>query len=453
MRAWLASSIVPLLIVAGCGGTTDNAATNDAGTSTDDATSHVDGSIPGAPLPCEIDDVLARNCRTCHGETPKYGAPMSLVTWEDLNAPSPSDASKKVFEAANLRVHLPDTDNARMPQKPNPALSAKDLATFDAWISGGAPKKTADCTTPIPDAASFETPVSKPLSCTPDVSLTPKTPWAMPKDTRDIYICYGVEYSPATKRHITGVHPHIQNDKIVHHILLMTSDTAVDPTPHECGGAISKYRMLYGWAPGVGDFELPDVAGFPAEPGKSHFVVQVHYNNVKALDGETDTSGFDFCTTDKLRPNDADVMALGSLKFTMPAKSPYDITASFTVPSFIGTIHAIGAFPHMHKLGKSIATNLFASGAGSPIHLGEDPAFDFNNQFFEPLPDTVIKPGDRIDTRCIWQNDTANPVSWGENTDDEMCYSFTMYYPKIAGVGGAWSWQAPAYLSTTTVNK
>jgi hypothetical protein len=451
MRSWMFVLVVPFAV--GCGSTTNDATpSNDAGFGDDATTSEV-GSIPGAPLPCEIDDVLERNCRKCHGVTTKFGAPMSLVSWEDLNAPTPSDASKKVYQEAARRVHLPDTDPARMPQKPNPALSAMDLATFDAWIAGGAPKKTADCTTPLPDAAGFETPVSKPLSCSPDVSLSPKTPWSMPKDTRDVYICYGVEYDPATKRHITGVHPRIQNDKIVHHILLMTSDTAVDGTPHECGSAISKYRMFYGWSPGVGDFELPDVAGFPAEPGKSHFVVQIHYNNVKALEGETDTSGFDFCTTDKLRPNDADVMALGSLKFNIPAKSSLDITASFTVPSFIGTIHAIGAFPHMHKLGKSIATNLFPGGTGAPIHLGEDPAFDFNNQFFEPLPDTVIKPGDRIDTRCIWDNTTDSTVSWGEYTEDEMCYSFTMYYPRIAGVGGAWSWQAPAYLSSTTINK
>ena len=45
--------------------------------------------------------------------------------------------------------------------------------------------------------------------------------------------------------------------------------------------------MLYGWAPGVGSFELPKEAGLPANNGTTHYVVQVHYNNISALAGET----------------------------------------------------------------------------------------------------------------------------------------------------------------------
>jgi hypothetical protein len=30
----------------------------------------------------------------------------------------------------------------------------------------------------------------------------------------------------------------------------------------------------------------------------------------------------------------------------------------------------------------------------------------------------------------VWQNPGDLPVKQGENTEDEMCYSFTMYYPK-----------------------
>lgn len=50
----------------------------------------------------------------------------------------------------------------------------------------------------------------------------------------------------------------------------------------------------------------------------------------------------------------------------------------------------------------------------------------------------------------MWENPGASPVGFGENTDNEMCYGFTMYYPKIERT--AWSWAAPAFLATSTIN-
>jgi hypothetical protein len=210
------------------------------------------------------------------------------------------------------------------------------------------------------------------------------------------------------------------------------------------------YRMLYGWAPGVGGFEMPKEAGLPAEPPSTHFVVQIHYNNVRALEGETDESGFDLCSTSELRPNDADVLAFGSMKFTIPAKSRHTILATWKVPSMLANpVKVIGAFPHMHQLGKSIATSLYPAGGGGPIDLGTDNGFDFNNQFFAQLRGVQVTAGDTVTTRCSWDNPGTSQVRFGEGTADEMCYSFTMYYPKITL--SSWSWAAPALLATTTV--
>ena len=66
---------------------------------------------------------------------------------------------------------------------------------------------------------------------------------------------------------------------------------------------------------------------------------------------------------------------------------------------------------------------------GSPqvIH---DQAFDFNSQIFYPMkPEVVMKPGDTIEARCFYDNDTNTQIKFGENTQDEMCYAFTMAWP------------------------
>jgi hypothetical protein len=54
----------------------------------------------------------------------------------------------------------------------------------------------------------------------------------------------------------------------------------------------------------------------------------------------------------------------------------------------------------------------------------------------------VLVPGDRVETRCRWKNSLSHAVGFGPSTEDEMCYSFTMYYPRIEDPN--WHWALPA---------
>ena len=108
---------------------------------------------------------------------------------------------------------------------------------------------------------------------------------------------------------------------ITHHALVYLSSTTEDPKPHACESfGVTGRRMVYAWAPGGEAFDLPAAAGLPIE-GKTHFVVQMHYSNLRHLAGQTDASGVDLCATAALRPNDADVLAVGSTKFSIPPRS------------------------------------------------------------------------------------------------------------------------------------
>jgi Copper type II ascorbate-dependent monooxygenase, N-terminal domain/Copper type II ascorbate-dependent monooxygenase, C-terminal domain len=416
-----------------------------------EATPHPDdggsrGSSSGpSHLPCDVDAVLDANCRQCHGAEQKFGAPMPLVTWDDLQAPAHSRSSAKVYELVGARIH---DDVKPMPQSPNPRLDPVATKTLDAFIAAGAPRSDEDC---HPDASAGDGSVVDPLACDPDTHLAPASPWTMPETTGDEYVCYGVDVPVASKRHAIALAPRIQNTKIVHHVLLFQAPGSVSGTPAACpSGGSAKWRLVFGWAPGGKNLALPPEAGFPEE-GTTHWVVQVHYNNVQRLTGETDTSGFDLCTTDKLRPNDADVMAFGSTKFTIPKQSTYDITCSITVPNGLKDLHAFAAIPHMHKRGKAMATTqIIGGGTGARNDMGAMPNWDFQNQSWLPITATM-NAGDSIETRCAWTNPDPQEVSFGEKTEDEMCYSFTMYYPRI--VSPLWSWAVPASTSTCVDTK
>jgi hypothetical protein len=103
----------------------------------------------------------------------------------------------------------------------------------------------------------------------------------------------------------------------------------------------------------------------------------------------------------------------------------------------------------MHKLGTTISTVALPAGGGPPLPMGATDAWDFNNQPWYTLSGTV-QGGDTIRTRCAWNNPGDTAVKFGEYTEDEMCYSFTMYYPKLPGIV---SWSQPAFQASCKPTK
>jgi hypothetical protein len=269
----------------------------------------------------------------------------------------------------------------------------------------------------------------------------------MPSTVADDYQCFGVEVDEPGRRQITAIAPKIDNAKIVHHVLLFRSPTPFNATHQRCeafGGL--NWQFLYGWAPGGEALTLPDDVGFPLEPGQ-HYVVQVHYSNLGALEGERDGTGFEACTTDTPRTHEADVVALGGARFTIPPRASLDLTCDLNL-TLLTPLNVIATFPHMHKLGTSIATTKLATSTEPAVDLGSHAVWDFNNQPWTARQAT-LRSGDTVRVQCGWQNPTDAAVTFGEATNQEMCFTFTMYYPRIVGVP-AWSWLTPSYLSRCT---
>lgn len=365
---------------------------------------------------------------------------MSMMSRSDMLAPSLQPGTN-VAEEAIVRMQA---DTERMPQPPNPPATAAEIALLQGWLDAGAPARPAgdSCGGQGGGGAGAGGP-----GCEPDVTLRAAQPFEMPATSLDEQICFGITI-PAnpTKRHITTIAPKIDNDTIIHHILLLQAPNAVSPDPQPCGFTNVEWKLLYAWGPGTPPHVLPAEAGFPMDAGEDqHFVLQVHYNNLQGLSGETDQSGVDLCTTDQLRRFDADIMAFGSIGFDgIVPNATSTLECTTPVPSIADAFFPVTIFqswPHMHQIGSAMTSEIDKA-AGGTIELVNVPNYDFNFQLTYPNDAVVLDVGDDVHTRCTWENNTAQTVGFGEDTADEMCFNFVSYYPRIDAP--VWSWLAPA---------
>ena len=86
-------------------------------------------------LPCDVASLLASSCNRCHGAPPTRGAPMSLVTYDDLVAPWDEDPTRTIADVALERMKA-----TQDPMPPEGPLEASAVDAFAAWVGAGTPR-------------------------------------------------------------------------------------------------------------------------------------------------------------------------------------------------------------------------------------------------------------------------------------------------------------------------
>lgn len=211
--------------------------------------------------------------------------------------------------------------------------------------------------------------------------------------------------------------PITDNDRVLHHWIMYSGTDGA---------------FLSGWAPGNdGGGDLPPDVGMYVPSGSGATLrLDVHYNNVGGTAAEQDASGVEVCivsTPSKLRPNTATVQGL-TASATVGAHMMVDNTATCRVTASMGPVHLLSNSPHMHKLG--VYAKLVLTQAGQQMVLHDAP-FSFDEQRIYPFrPDVVVNTGDSFATTCSYNNTTDQTVRFGQNTENEMCFNFVLYYPK-----------------------
>jgi mono/diheme cytochrome c family protein len=155
-RTFLGGCVIAFAAIAGCYTGEDAAQPNRTVPANDRTATSVDGNQPADPsmvtgVPCDVAQVLAKDCASCHGAKPSGGAPNSMMSYGDLVAMSQNDASMTIAEMSIQRMQ-----DSATPMPPDGA-KADDLAILQSWIAAGMPQSTATCDA-TPGMSFYDTP-------------------------------------------------------------------------------------------------------------------------------------------------------------------------------------------------------------------------------------------------------------------------------------------------------
>lgn len=212
-----------------------------------------------------------------------------------------------------------------------------------------------------------------------------------------------------------------------HHTVLSVEKNSSEPDgDYDCGAGSISHAMLFASGVGTDDLELPEGVAIRLEAG-DQLDLNLHLYNVSdsAISG---TSG----TLARLIPagdvtDQAEVVFGGTYAVWLPS-NPGVMQSINGGCQFEQDATVVALWPHMHALGRHMRVTL----GGQTIM---DSPFDFNEQLNEIIDPLQVSAGQNLQVECIYENNTGSLVTFGDSSDQEMCFVGIYRYPATgAGV-------------------
>ncbi|MBI3099142.1 MAG: redoxin domain-containing protein [Planctomycetes bacterium] len=369
--------------------------------------------------------LLNRNCVQCH--RPGQVAPFPLDSYEQ--------AKKWALNIAAIT-----RSRAMPPWKPvnhgtfrdERVMTPEEIDLLDRWVAAGAPEGDP-AQAPVPPKIAEGWMLGE-----PDLILEAPE-YEVPAEGDDEYRCFVLPTSESEDRWVQAVELRPGNLNVVHHIIAYVDTRgaaekldAADPKPgylsHGTGPGFIPAGEMSGWAPGTMPYALEDGVGRLLPKG-GRVVLEVHYHKNGRPEKDRTRLGLTFAK----KPVQKRLRWVELINFGFvipPGKDRFRVTATEVVDR---DLHARSIMPHMHLTGREIrVTARFPDGTKQTLVDIRD--WDFNWQdiyhFKEPIP---LPKGTRLTLTAIYDNSEGNPnnpnhppqpLTWGEQTTDEMCIGF-----------------------------
>ena len=381
-----------------------------------------------------VASILNSKCVSCHrtGEV----APFALQSFAQAHAWA--GAIKTYTASGAMPPWKPADGYGTFKNVDQHTLSSEERATLAKWADAGAPEGNP-ALAPKPPHFTQGWQLGQ-----PDLVLKPERAFHLAADGDDVYRNFVIDPHFTEDRWVSAVEIRAGNRSVVHHVInYIDTSGASDKLEAKQGDGQPGYvsfggpgflpaGMIGGWAPGNDPAFLPSGIAMHVPKG-CRIVVQVHYHKDGKPEVDQTSVGLHFAkapVTQAMR----NMMVLNYMFQLPPGQSRYEVKSSTVVNQ---PIHAIAVTPHMHLLGREIKVwATLPDGTERPMVWIKDWDFNWQANYHFKTP-MALPEGTRINLVAYYDNSAANernpnrlhlkPVTWGEQTTDEMCLAFVAF--------------------------
>lgn len=210
-----------------------------------------------------------------------------------------------------------------------------------------------------------------------------------------------------------------------HHLVL-----GIDPTPGPEGtgpcsaSEVAGYNVLFASGVGSPSLSMPEGVALLVPKGQQ-MVLNVHLFNTTDVPISS-SAAIDVELSPPVAPEmTAEVILAGNVMFSIPPGDNQVVNGRCTMS---GNTNFFAVFPHMHQLGKHI--KIWARKGGTDMVVYDSP-YQFEEQEFASFTPIPLANGDQIRVECTYNNTTGSTVTFGDSSNQEMCFAISYRYPKL----------------------
>ena len=375
-------------------------------------------NLPALPSPSytrDIAPILQAKCVTCH-------RPGDIGSWAMTSHEVVTNYTASIRDDV-LTGRMPPwhADPVNGPFSNDQSLSTDEAAKLVAWVEAGAPRGTgADPLFVNPPAPATDWPLGK-----PDVVIsipTQSIPATGVVDYRYLLLTNPLKTNAWLRA--AAVRP--GNREVVHHALIFAGSLS---DLSRLQGGLGGY--FAGYVPGMFDTEFPAGTGKLLKAG-SLLVFQMHYTTSGTAATDQTQLGLYFAKS--VPAKELVTSAAYDINFTIPpGVSDHEVVAESTPFAKASVVYEMS--PHMHLRGKRMRFDAVYPD-GSTETLLNVPGYEFAWQtLFRLAAPKHVPAGTKIRVTAgfdnsqwnPWNPDPSVPVTFGEQTFEEMMIGYLNY--------------------------
>ncbi len=360
----------------------------------------------------QIARLVQKRCLECHREG--EAAPFPMNSYEEIVGWAPM--MREVVDLGRMPPWFADPKHGHFAN--DPRLTDQEKKVLADWIDAGCPEGDPK-DLPMPKAFVKGWSIGQPDA----VFEMSKVAYDVPAEGVVDYQYFTVETNFTEDKWIQASEALPGSREVVHHIIVFGT------APGAGGGrGVLRRQHVGGYAPGEQPrIYPPGVAQFL--PAGSRLVFQMHYTPNGKAQSDISKIGLKFADPATVKKAAGGGVAINTFFKIPPGANNHRVASSF---QFDNDALLTMLFPHMHLRGKSFRYEAVYPSGEREILL-DVPRYDFNWQLRYELAEPKLMPkGTRIECVAHFDNSTENPanpdptkpVTWGDQTFEEMMIGF-----------------------------